>query len=58
MDRCVHKAIREARQTDGKEEVVVENHNDSELPGEAKSAMIDMCEINANIKSNDLTLQE
>ena len=35
---------------------VVEKHNDPELPGEAKSAMNDMCEINA--KSNDLTLQE
>ena len=50
------KAIREARQTDGKEEAVVEKQNDPELPGEAKSAMNDMCEINA--KSNDLTLQE
>ena len=36
------KAIREARQTDGKEEAVVEKHNDPE--------------INANIRSNDLTL--
>ena len=52
------KAIREARQTDGKEEVVVEKQNDPELPGEAKSAMNDMCEVNANAKSNDLTLQE
>ena len=52
------KAIREARQTDGKEEAVVEKHNDPELPGEAKSAMNDMCEINANAKSNDLSLQE
>ena len=52
------KAIREARQTDGKEEVVVEKQNDPELPGEAKSAMNDMCEINANAKSNDLTSQE
>ena len=50
------KAIREARQTEGKEEAVVEKQNDPELPGEAKSAMNDMCEINA--KSNDLTLQE
>ena len=50
------KAIRETRQTDGKEEAVVEKQNDPELPGEAKSAMNDMCEINA--KSNDLTLQE
>ena len=50
------KAIREARQTDGKEEAVVEKQNDPELPGEAKSAMNDMCELNA--KSNDLTLQE
>ena len=46
------KAIREARQTDGKEEAVLEKQNDPELPGEAKSAMNDMCEINA--KSNDL----
>ena len=52
------KAIREARQTDGKKEVVVEKHNDPELPGEAKSAMNDTCEINANAKSDDLALEE
>ena len=34
------KAIREARQTDGKEEAVVEKQNDPELPGEAKSSMV------------------
>ena len=50
------KATKEAWPTDGKEEAVVENDNDHELHGEAKSAMNDMCEINA--KSNDLTVQE
>ena len=41
------KAKANLRQTDGKEEAVVEKQNDPELPGEAKSAMNDMCEINA-----------
>ena len=50
------KAIREARETDGKEEAVVEKHNDSELPGETKSAMNDMCEIYVNPNRDDFTL--
>ena len=51
------KAISEARQADGVQERVIERDNDPELPGEAKSAMKNMCEMNANA-SSDLTLEE
>ena len=51
------KAISEARQADGVQEMVIEKDNDPELPGEDKSAMKDMCEMNANANS-DLTLEE
>ena len=51
------KAISEARQADSVQERVIEKDNDPELPGEAKSAMKEMCEMNTNACS-DLTLEE
>ena len=51
------KAINEARQVDGTEKSVAENVDDRELPGEAKSAMKIMCDMNAN-SNGDLTLEE
>ena len=55
------KAIKKARQADALEEPVVQNNDDpelpGELPGEAKLAMKDMCEMNANV-GNDLSLDE
>ena len=50
------KAIKKARQADALEEPV-QNNDDPELPGEAKLAMNDMCEMNANV-GNDLSLDE
>ena len=50
-------AISEARQADSVQERVIEKDNDPELPGEAKSAMKDMCEMNANA-SSDLIVEE
>ena len=50
------KAISEARHDDGREEGASEKDDELELPGEAKSAMKDMCEMNDNANS-DLTLE-
>ena len=49
------KDIREARQTGGIEEAIIEKHNDPELPGETKSAMNDTHEINANPNAKSMT---
>ena len=50
------KATNETKYVDGREETICEKHDDPKLPGEAKSAMKDMYDMNANANF-DLTLE-